>query len=125
MEVKPSDGDKLEAEYQLSIWMAASLRKKAKLGRSARLSDTACLVEPGFTVVGHELYFYIAYMDPAQGGAVRILEFGNAATSSISGVFKQLRMWRNVIEYGLDEGLDGFWGGFLKPVLERLATGDD
>ncbi|CAG5152963.1 uncharacterized protein ALTATR162_LOCUS2981 [Alternaria atra] len=125
VEVKPSDGDKLEAEYQLSIWMAANLRKKAKLGRRAGLPDTTCLVEPGFTVVGHELYFYIAYMDSGQGEAVRILEFGNAATSSMSGVFKQLRMWRNVIEYGLDEGLDGFWGGFLKPVLERLAAGDE
>lgn len=65
-------------------------------------------MEPGFTVVGHELYFYIAYIDSRQGEAVRILEFGNAATSSISGVFKQLRMWRNVIEYGLNKGLDSF-----------------
>lgn len=125
IEVKPSDGDKLEAEYQLSIWMAATLRKKAKLGRRAGLPDTACLVEPGFTVVGHELYFYIAYIDSGQDGAVRILEFGNAASSSISGVFKQLRLWRNVIEYGLDDGPHGFWGGFLKPVLNRLATGND
>lgn len=105
--------------------MAANLRKKAKLGRRAGLPDTTCLVEPGFTVVGHKLYFYIAYMDSGQDEAVRLLEFGNAATSSISGVFQQLRMWRNVIEYSLDEGVDGFWGGFLKPVLERLATGDD
>jgi hypothetical protein len=124
VEVKSSDGDKLEAEYQLSIWMAANLRKKLELGRRAGLPLTACLVEPGFTVVGHELYFYIAYMDSGQGEAVRIIEFGNAATSSISGVFKQLRMWRNVIEYGLDEGFGGYWGGFLKPVLERLAAGD-
>lgn len=105
--------------------MAASLRKKAKLGRRAGLPDTTCLVEPGFTVVGHELYFYIAYLESEEGEAVRILEFGNAATSSVSGVFKQLRMWRNVVEYGLDEGPDGFWGGFLKSVLERLAVGDD
>lgn len=105
--------------------MAANLRKKAKLGRRAGLPDTTCLVEPGFTVVGHELYFYIAYMDSGQDEAVRLLEFGNAATSSISGVFRQLRMWRNVIEYGLGEGVDGFWGGFLKPVLESLAIGDN
>jgi len=82
-------------------------------------------VEPGFTVVGHELYFYIAYLESEHGEAVRILQFGNAATSSVSGVFKQLRMWRNVVEYGLDEGPDGFWGGFLRSVLERLAVGDD
>ena len=125
IEVKPSNGDKLEAEYQLSIWMAANLRKKAKLGRRAGLPDTTCLVEPGFTVVGHELYFYVAYMDTGEGEAVRILEFGNAATSSVSGTFKQLKMWRNVVEYALDEEPDGFWGGFLKPVLERLASSEN
>jgi hypothetical protein len=125
VEVKPSCGDKLEAEYQLSIFMAASLRKKAKLGRRVGLTETACLVEPGFIVVGHELYYYIAYMDSGQGEAVRVLELDNVATSSMSGVFKLLRLWRNVIEYGLDEGPGGFWGGFLKPVLERLAAGDE
>lgn len=52
------------------------------------------------------------------------LEFGNGATDIISGVFRELRLWQNVIGYGLDEGKDGFWGGFLKPVLERVATGD-
>jgi hypothetical protein len=57
LEVKPSDGDKLEAEYQLSIWMAENPRKKAKLGRRVGLPNTACLVELGFTVVGHEMYF--------------------------------------------------------------------
>ena len=56
---------------------------------------------------------------------MRILEFGNAATSSVSGTFKQLKMWRNVVEYALDEEPDGFWGGFLKPVLERLASSEN
>jgi hypothetical protein len=100
------------------------LRKKAKLGRRAGLPDTTCLVEPGFTIVGHEMYSYIAYLECEKGEAVHVLEFGNAATSSVSGVFKQLRMWQNVIEYGLDEGTDGFWGGFLKSILEKLAIGD-
>lgn len=64
-------------------------------------------------------------MDSGQGETVRILEFGNVATSSMSGAFKQLRMWQNVIEDGPDEGRDGFWGGFLKPVLDRLTSSDD
>jgi hypothetical protein len=105
--------------------MAASLRKKAKLGRRAGLPDTTCIVEPAFTVVGHDLYQYIAYLDSEKGGAVRVLEFGQLATSSVSGIFKQLRMWRNVIEYSLDEGPEGFWGGFLKSVLEKLAFSDN
>ncbi|KAF2028946.1 hypothetical protein EK21DRAFT_90162 [Setomelanomma holmii] len=122
IEVKPSNGDKLEAEYKLSIFLAASLRKKAQLGRRAGLSDTTCLVEPGFAVVGHEVYCYIAYIDAKEEDeTVRILEFRNATTNSISGVFNELRMWQNVIEYGLDEEYGGFWGGFLKPVMENLA----
>ena len=105
--------------------MAASLRKKAELGRRAGLPDTTCLVEPGFTVVGHELYCYIAYLESEKSEAVQVLEFNNAATSSVSCVFRQLKMWQNVIEYSLDEGPDGFWGGFLNPVLEKLAVGED
>jgi hypothetical protein len=122
IEVKPSDGDKLEAEYKLSIFLAASLRKKAQLGRRAGLSDTTCLVEPGFAVVGHEVYCYVAYIDSnEEDETVRILEFRNGTTNSISGVFNELRLWQNVIDYGLNEDYDGFWGGFLQPVLKRLA----
>jgi hypothetical protein len=33
IEVKPMSGDKAEAELQISIWMAASLRKKAELAK--------------------------------------------------------------------------------------------
>ncbi|KAF2460784.1 hypothetical protein BDY21DRAFT_360842 [Lineolata rhizophorae] len=116
----PPNGDKLEAEYQLSIWIAASMRKKAKLGRRASLPDTICLVELGFTVVGHELYCYIVYLESDKGDTLYILEFGNAATSSVSGIFKRLMIWWNVIEYDVDEGLDGFWG-----LLDRLYSNDD
>ncbi|KAF1963844.1 hypothetical protein CC80DRAFT_541753 [Byssothecium circinans] len=57
IEVKPADGDKSEAEYQLSIFMGASLRKKAELARMAGMSDTAsALIEPAFVVAGHEWY---------------------------------------------------------------------
>ena len=34
-------------------------------------------------------------------------------------------LYKNDIEYGLDKDVDGFRGGFLKPILERLATSDD
>lgn len=35
MEVKPENGDLKEAELQMSIWMAASLRKKMELAKWA------------------------------------------------------------------------------------------
>jgi len=68
--------------------MVASLCKKAKLGQHVGLPDTTCLIEPGFTIIRYELYFYIAYLESKEGEAVHILKFGNAATSSILGVFK-------------------------------------
>jgi hypothetical protein len=41
IEVKPTSGDKAEAELQMSIWMAASLRKKADLAK--RVASKATL----------------------------------------------------------------------------------
>jgi hypothetical protein len=125
VEVEPSDGEKSEAQYQLSIWLAASLRKKAELARAAGLMDTTNLVEPAFVVVGHEWYFYLGYLLPNGNGGVHILEQGSCKTDSISGIFKLLRVLTGVIEYGLGgtEGNkgDGLWGVFLGAVLETLA----
>jgi hypothetical protein len=50
VEVKPASGDHTEAEYQLSIWMAASLRKKMQLARRVGLVDKSCLVDPCFAI---------------------------------------------------------------------------
>lgn len=109
--------------------MGASLRKKAELARITGLLDTAlALIEPAFVVVGHEWYFYLAYLH--SNGAVHVLEHGSCSTNSVLGVFKILRVLRNVVEYGL-EGLEegglkakvGYWGGFLGLVLKRLAGG--
>lgn len=76
--------------------------------------------------MGHEWYFYLVYLYP--NSAVYVLKHGSCLTTSVSGVFKILRVLRNAVEYGL-EGLEeggleakvGYWGGFLGPVLERLA----
>ena len=45
IEVKPTSGDKAEAELQISIWMAASLRKKAELAKCAAFKATLCGAE--------------------------------------------------------------------------------
>jgi hypothetical protein len=125
VEVKPSNGKKSEAQYQLSIWLAASLRKKVELARAAGLMDTTNLVEPAFVVVGHEWYFYLGYPLPNGTGGTHILEQGSCKTDSISGIFKLLRVLTGVVEYGLGgkEGRkgDGLWGMFLGAVLETLA----
>jgi hypothetical protein len=111
--------------------MGASLRKKAELARMAGLLHLAsALIEPAFVVVGHKWYFYLVYLYPYS--AAHVLEHGSCSTNSVSGVFKILRVLRNTIEYGLEgfkeggpEAEVGYWGGFLKPVLERLAGGEE
>ncbi|KAJ6280844.1 hypothetical protein J3E71DRAFT_178870, partial [Bipolaris maydis] len=44
VEVKPAGGDHTEAEYQLSVWMAASLRNKMQLAWRVGLVDKSSLV---------------------------------------------------------------------------------
>jgi hypothetical protein len=125
IEVKPSNGKKSEAQYQLSIWLAASLRKKAEMARAPGLTDMTNLVEPAFVVVGHQWYFYVGYLFPVGNGGTHILEQGNCRTDSISEIFKLLRVLTGVVEYGMgaEEGRegDGFWGEILGVVLETLA----
>lgn len=126
VEVKPASGDHTEAEYQLSIWMAASLRKKMQLARRVGLVDKSNLVEPCFVIVGHEMYVYIAYMVSEERDAAHILgpevgSLGLCETRSVSGIFRALRLWQNVIRYGRDGGSDGFWGSFMEVVLQKLA----
>ncbi|KAF2462694.1 uncharacterized protein BDR25DRAFT_347642 [Lindgomyces ingoldianus] len=126
IEVKPANGDHTEAEYQLSVWIAASLRKKMQLARRVGLVDKSGLVEPCFAIVGHETHVYLAYMASEERDVVHILgpevgSLGLCETRSVSGIFRALRLWRNVIRYGRDEGNEGFWGGFMGVVLQRLA----
>ncbi|KAF2740307.1 hypothetical protein EJ04DRAFT_572164 [Polyplosphaeria fusca] len=128
VEVKPASGDYTEAEYQLSIWMAASLRKKLQLARRVGLVDKSSLVEPCFAIMGHETHVYFAYILSEERDTVCILgpetgSLGLCETRSVSGIFRALRLWRNVIRYGRDEGNDGFWGGFMGRVLQKLIGG--
>lgn len=130
VEVKPASGDHTEAEYQLSIWMAASLRKKMQLARRVGLIGKDNLVEPCFAIVGHETHVYFAHIVSEEMDMVRILgpeagSLGLCETRSVSGIFRALRLWQNVIRYGRDEGTDGFWGSFMGVVLQKLAGDAD
>ena len=129
IEVKPADGDLTEAEYQLSMWIAASLRKKMQLARHVGLVDKSGLVEPCFVIVGHRMYVYLAYVSSEQRNEVQILGpesglLGAGDTGSVSGIFRALKLWQNAITYGRDKGNEGFWGGFMGLVLQKLAGED-
>lgn len=124
--LKPASGDHTEAEYQLSIWMAASLQKKMQLARRVGLVDKSNLVEPCFAIVGHRMYVYFACVGSEERDTVYILglEVGVLSlyeTSSISGIFRALKFWRNVIKYGRDEGNGRFRGSFMGVLLQKLA----
>jgi hypothetical protein len=113
VEVKPASGDDTEAEFQLSIWIAASLRKKAQLTRRVGQVDTSNLVEPCFAIVGHETHVYFAYMASEEGDAVHILgpeagSLGLCETRTVSGIFRALALWPNLIRYGRDIGSEVF-----------------
>ncbi|KAF2007775.1 hypothetical protein P154DRAFT_3462 [Amniculicola lignicola CBS 123094] len=134
LEIKPSYGIHTEAELQMSIWIAASLRKKMELARTAGVNIVlAAMAEPALTIVGHEHCIYYAYprSDLAGSGdgsrsegGVHVLASGLVLrTDSVRGVFQLLQLYRNLLEYGMDKGDDGYWGRFLGRVLEGLASG--
>lgn len=69
IEVKSPSGNLQEAQLQMSIWMAASLRKKAELAWSAFATgalphrpDHGTFIAPGITIVGTEHKVYYAYL---------------------------------------------------------------
>jgi hypothetical protein len=102
------------------------LRKKMQLARRVGVLDKSNLVEPCFAIVGHETYVYFAYMASEEKDTVRLLgpevgSLGLCKTRSVSGIFRALRLWRNVIRYGRNEGDKRFLGGFMGVVLKRLA----
>ncbi|MCJ1261549.1 hypothetical protein MMC22_001414 [Lobaria immixta] len=89
-ELKPNDGDKAEAHLQLSVWMAASLRKKSELSERAG-QGRFTLPEPCITIVGHEHSVYFAHLDSADN--VQLLrpdERCNFSTDTIGGEQREI-----------------------------------
>jgi hypothetical protein len=159
IEVKPPNGGAVEAQVQVSIWMAASLRKKADLARCAmpakrdvpsvdeaidvasasaratspsdRLPDLSALIEPAVTIIGPEHKVYYAFLstpivpDDPGSGTVSVLGHDERlpllTTQTVQGIFQLARLYGNILEYGMDEGREGFWGAFFGPVLESIT----
>jgi hypothetical protein len=135
-EVKPASGDHTEAELQMSIWIAASLRKKQELARLAQIPiEPTVMVEPALTIVGHEHAVYYAYPrehpisisgSDKRGAGVHVLgpdfdRFERLSSDSVRGIFRLLRLYGNLLRYGMEEGKEGYWGGFLNRVLVGLG----
>jgi hypothetical protein len=131
IEVKPENGDPKEAELQISIWMAASLRKKMELARLAfptsdlpltpeDAADNATistnkglttfqsshLLEPAITIIGNEHKIYYAYPSSLKGD-VTVLgpdeKFASLSTRSVQGIFKLVRFYGRMLAWGVNE----------------------
>jgi hypothetical protein len=110
----------------MSLSIAAALLKKQSLADEAQIAlpEPAIMVEPSFVIIGHAHSLYYAY--PRVGG-IHVLgpdldRFERLSTESLRGVFRLLGLYRNIIEFGADEGSTGYLGRFLGPVLEMLAN---
>jgi hypothetical protein len=115
---------------QRSIWIAASLRKKLELTQRAQIPlDPTTMVEPTLTIVGHEHSVYYAYTRKdlvSEISGVHVLgpdrdRFERLSTDSIRGIFRLIRLYGNLLKYGMNEGEEGYWGGIFRPDLNKLA----
>jgi hypothetical protein len=146
IQVKSLSGSLQEAELEMSIWMAASLRKKAELAWSAFATgalpsrpDHGTFIEPGITIFGNEhkvYYTYLAEPDTSDLSedismlSCTVVVLGSDAslpsldTSSLQGVLRVARLYGNLMEYATDEDTEtGYWGAFLGPILASLRGG--
>ena len=120
IEVKPENGDQKEAELQMAIWMAASLRKKMDLARTPLfkvivsqfgvgnrtplIPAPTALLEPALTIIGHEHKVYYAYPSSEENGNITILgpdeKLADLSTRSVEGIFKLIRLYGSILNYG-------------------------
>ncbi|KAL5116189.1 hypothetical protein ACEQ8H_005966 [Pleosporales sp. CAS-2024a] len=93
----------------------------------------AALIEPAVTVLGAEHKVYYGFLAKQFGSEV---PWNNSAASvlgpddrlplltthTVQGILQLARLYGNIFEYGADESPDGYWGAFLGPTLERMAS---
>ncbi|KAF2820937.1 hypothetical protein CC86DRAFT_113311 [Ophiobolus disseminans] len=95
------------------------------------LPDLSALIEPGVTIIGPEHKVYYGFLstpvvsDNPGSGTVSVLGHDERLpllmTQTVQGIFQLARLCGDILEYGMDEGVEGFWGAFLGPVLEGVT----
>ena len=77
VEVKQSNGGKMEALAQLSIWLASGLEKLLQLSnlQGKGVEHFPLLPTLGWTVVGHDWHLYIAFRGIFEGHERIVSEF--------------------------------------------------
>jgi hypothetical protein len=102
---------------------------------SDRLLNLSALIEPGVTIIGPEHKVYYAFLstpvvsDDPGSGTVSVLGHDERlpllTTQTVQGIFQLARLYGNILEYGINEGGEGFWGAFLGPVLEGVTCASE
>lgn len=82
------------------------------------------MAEPSLKIVGHEssVHYAYAWADGIQVLGPDLGRFGGLSTDSIRFVLQLLRAFGDILEFGADEGMTGYLGLCLKPILEELAS---
>jgi len=147
----------------MGIWMAANLRKKMELVRSACFNvavaeselafnstvghesseiqdphastddrSIEALLEPALAIIGNEHRIYYAYPSSVTGD-VTVLgpdeKFGNLSTRSVHGIFKLIRFYATILDYGYEETSHGqesergLWSDALRKGIDEIGRG--
>ncbi|KAK4962222.1 hypothetical protein LTR66_012763, partial [Elasticomyces elasticus] len=127
VEVKQSNGGKMEALAQLAIWLASGLEKLLQLsnpqGKDAR--HLSLLPTLGWTVVGHDWHLYIAFRGSFDGQE-RIyldgpIESVAASTRSYYGVFKLIDLVHRASLYAEEV----YWPWMRDEILSPITRTDN
>ncbi|KAJ5249497.1 hypothetical protein N7524_011813 [Penicillium chrysogenum] len=126
IEVKQSNGGKMEALAQLAIWLASGLEKLLELsnlqGKDAEHSSL--LPTLGWTVVGHDWHLYIAFRGIFEGQE-RIyidgpIESVAASTRSYYGIFKLMDLVHRASMYAEEV----YWPWMRDEILSPVTRID-
>jgi hypothetical protein len=88
------------------------------------------IVKPAFTIISYKYNIYYAYPQDdliARRSGVHVLGpdsdyFKKLGMDLIRSIFRLLRVYRNLLGYGIAKDKDEYWGGFLGLVLKELAS---
>lgn len=117
-----------EAELQLGLWAAASLRRKQHILHLAQVpTDAQQIVEPMVVMVGahHHLYYCLSgegaqwFSKSTLVLQSNLLEEVN--TWTVRGVFQLAKFYGSVLQYGTSQVEDGFHNRFINNIVQGLA----
>ncbi|KAI9035299.1 uncharacterized protein KD926_003772 [Aspergillus affinis] len=128
VEVKQSNGGKVEALAQLSIWLAASLEKLLQISSLGERGNEHFTLLPtvGWTVIGHDWHLYIVFRGLFEGqDRIYIdgpIESVAASTRSYYGIFKLMDLVHRASKYAEEVYWPWMRDEILGPVNRPISA---